>query len=299
MTDYKAIFEAIETTFLNYIGKDRTWAKQVFEGSNDTPFDDARYYSQLVEVIFAAGYPIRDFVQKRNAIVATFPDAKTVHSYTPDQIEAIKQDESIIRHKSKIDSCIKNAKRFLDIIEEHGSFQNYIDKFNPHSSPEALEELRVAIDKFAHLGPVNSRHYLSGIGMPMVKPDRVVCRVMYRLGFAPTPDYTDNATVESAIETAKQFADATGHTMHYIDLIMVNFGRVSLGEEYDEAPSDRGICVLEAPQCNICLARDYCQYYQKGFADGELTVELLLEQAKELNPEERAELISLLQKLDN
>lgn len=299
MTDYKAIFEAIETTFLNYIGKDTDWAKQVFTADINKPFDDARYYSQLVEVIFAAGYPIRDFVQKRNAIVATFPDAETVRNYTPEQIEAIKQNESIIRHKSKIDSCVKNAHRFLEIVEKHGSFQKYIDTFDPHSSPEALEKLRAAIDEFAHLGSVNSRHYLSTIGLPMVKPDRVVCRIMYRLGFAPTPDYTDAATIEAAIETAKRFAEATNHSMHYVDLIMVNFGRVSLGEEYDEAPSDRGICVQEAPQCNICLAKSFCQYYQRGFVGGEVTVELILEQAKELTVEARTELISLLQKLDS
>jgi DNA-3-methyladenine glycosylase I len=188
--------------------------------------------------------------------------------------------------------------RFLDIVEKHGSFQEYIDTFNPRSSPEALEALRVAIDEFKWVGPVNSRHYLSTIGMPMVKPDRVLCRVVYRLGFAPTPYYTDDATIEAVIKTAKLFADATDHSMHYVDLILVNFGRVSLGEEFEAAKSDRGICVLEAPQCNLCLAKDYCQYYKKGFTGGEVTVELLLEQAEKLTQEARAELIKLLQKLD-
>jgi 3-methyladenine DNA glycosylase Tag len=111
MTDYKAIFEAIETTYLNYVGKDHTWAKQIFEGDSIS-LSDARYYSQLVEVIFAAGFPIREFVKKRDALITTFPDAKTVKNYSAEQVEAIKLDKSIIRNKPKIDACVANAKSF-------------------------------------------------------------------------------------------------------------------------------------------------------------------------------------------
>jgi len=124
-----------------------------------------------------------------------------------------------------------------------------------------------------------------------------LCRVMYRLGLAPTPNYDDPETVQAVIAAAQKFAETTGHTMHYVDLIIVNFGRVGLGMRFPDAPSDRGICVDVAPQCNLCQVRPHCQFYQRGFAQGEITVDYMLGQAQQLSLDELEELVQQLKQM--
>ena len=40
-------------------------------------------------------------------------------------------DAGIIRHRGKIESTINNAKRALDMIDEHGSIHAYVTQFTP------------------------------------------------------------------------------------------------------------------------------------------------------------------------
>ncbi len=56
-------------------------------------------------------------------------DVNKVARYTPKKIESLIKDESIIRNKLKINSSINNAKLFLEIQKEFGSFNKYIWSF--------------------------------------------------------------------------------------------------------------------------------------------------------------------------
>ena len=59
-------------------------------------------------------------------------DVIAVSKYTQKRVEKLLKDESIIRNKLKINSAINNAKQFLKIQEEFGSFDNYLWKFVNH-----------------------------------------------------------------------------------------------------------------------------------------------------------------------
>jgi DNA-3-methyladenine glycosylase I len=56
-------------------------------------------------------------------------DPEIVASYGKKKIEKLMNDEGIIRNRRKIESSIKNAKAFLDIQKEYGSFDAYIWTF--------------------------------------------------------------------------------------------------------------------------------------------------------------------------
>ena len=56
-------------------------------------------------------------------------DVLVVSKYTQKHVEKLLKDESIIRNKLKINSAINNAKQFLKIQEEFGSFDNYLWRF--------------------------------------------------------------------------------------------------------------------------------------------------------------------------
>ena len=50
----------------------------------------------------------------------------TVSKYTQKRVEKLLKDESIIRNKLKINSAINNAKQFLKIQKEFGSFDHFL-----------------------------------------------------------------------------------------------------------------------------------------------------------------------------
>jgi len=64
---------------------------------------------------------------------------------TEDDAERLLKDPGIIRNRMKIKSAIVNAKRFVEVVEELGSFDKYLWHFSNgkviDNSPTSLEEL--------------------------------------------------------------------------------------------------------------------------------------------------------------
>lgn len=57
-------------------------------------------------------------------------DPKIVVTYDEVKIESLMGNAGIVRNRKKIEASIKNAKVFLDIVEEFGSFADYLLSFN-------------------------------------------------------------------------------------------------------------------------------------------------------------------------
>jgi len=56
-------------------------------------------------------------------------DPKTVARFTAKDVELLMQDAGIVRNRLKIESTVINAKIFLEIQKEYGSFDSYIWQF--------------------------------------------------------------------------------------------------------------------------------------------------------------------------
>jgi DNA-3-methyladenine glycosylase I len=56
-------------------------------------------------------------------------DPVKVARFTEKRIEKILQDPGIVRNKLKVNAAVNNAKRFLEVQKEFGSFDNYIWRF--------------------------------------------------------------------------------------------------------------------------------------------------------------------------
>lgn len=91
---------------------------------------------------------------------------------------------------------------------------------------------------FYGLGKVTSFHFLIDIGKPVLKPDRVICRVFERLGLIENREQLLEAVLQG-----RKFAEATGYPIRYIDIVFVAYGQVK-SSEYG---IDRGICLEENP----------------------------------------------------
>ncbi len=90
--------------------------------------DDQKLFEFLILEGAQAGLSWTTILKRRDGYRKAFSDfnALKVSKYTQKRVEKLLKDESIIRNKLKINSAINNAKQFLKIQEEFGSFDKYL-----------------------------------------------------------------------------------------------------------------------------------------------------------------------------
>ena len=96
------------------------------------PNFDARYlYEMLILESFQAGLSWECVLNKRDSFRAAYDgfDLEKVCAYGEEKISELLSDEGIIRNKLKINASISNSRIFKTILDEYGSFYNYLRKF--------------------------------------------------------------------------------------------------------------------------------------------------------------------------
>lgn len=108
-------------------------------------------------------------------------DPNIIIKYTSTKIEELMLNEGIIRNRLKINSVVKNAKAFLEVQKEFGSFDNYIWSFTdgktiqnhwrnlselPASTPESVSMSKDLKKRgFKFVGPTICYAFMQAIGM--------------------------------------------------------------------------------------------------------------------------------------
>ncbi len=108
---------------------DEEWGKETH--------DDKVLFEFLILESAQAGLSWITVLRKREAYKKAFAnfDAKKVSKFTAEKVEELMQNEGIIRNRLKINAAISNAKIFLDIQKEFGSFDTYLYSFMPNQKP--------------------------------------------------------------------------------------------------------------------------------------------------------------------
>ena len=93
--------------------------------------DDNYIFEMLVLESFQAGLSWNTILKKRENFREAFDnfDYKKISNYGKNKIEELLKNEGIIRHTLKINAVINNAKKFMEIQKEFGTFANYIWDF--------------------------------------------------------------------------------------------------------------------------------------------------------------------------
>ncbi|MEQ9231377.1 MAG: DNA-3-methyladenine glycosylase I [Cyclobacteriaceae bacterium] len=93
--------------------------------------DDRKHFEFLVLESAQAGLSWATILKKRNGYRNAFAnfDVSLVAQYGSGMVEELLQDASIIRNRAKIEATINNAKRFIEIQGEFGTFDKYIWEF--------------------------------------------------------------------------------------------------------------------------------------------------------------------------
>jgi DNA-3-methyladenine glycosylase I len=256
-TDFKGIFQGIEDTLV----KESKVSRQVFDNHflkfknlDYKKMSDNDIYWIIVCVTFYSGMRAKTVTDKIDNIHNWFHDYKSVARYQMKELKLINEDKGLIHHHGKINACISNAKLFEEIINEFGSFRKYIESFGDISNKRNIEQLKGSLKEFSFLGEITVNHFLTDLGFNVIKPDRVLRRIFFRLGLI-----NDEENIFHAIEIGRKFAEETKLPIRYIDIIFVTYGQVGAKAELG---LNNGICLEKNPNCKICGVSTYCKFFK-------------------------------------
>lgn len=142
--------------------------------------DDRHLFEMLVLESFHVGLSWLIILKKREAFKKAFDDfdALKIVNYDENKINSLLENAGIVRNKGKILATIQNAKSYLNVIEEFGSFSKYIWSFTDNKvvfndcegiiTKSPLSD-RVTKDLkkrgFKYLGSITVYSYLEAIGV--------------------------------------------------------------------------------------------------------------------------------------
>lgn len=118
---------------------DNEWGKPVY--------DDETIFEFLVLESFQAGLSWYTVLRKRENFRSAFDDFdyKKIAAYTEEKVEELMKNSGIIRNRLKILATISNARQFMEVQQEFGTFSKYIWSFVNGSPivnyPENLTEV--------------------------------------------------------------------------------------------------------------------------------------------------------------
>ena len=124
-------------TRCGWAGTDELYIKYHDEEWGKLVTDDNILFEFLVLESAQAGLSWITILRKREGYRKAFHgfDVKKVAQMSPEDIERLMQFDGIVKNRLKIKSTINNAKLFMAIQEEFGSFYNYTLSFFPDGKP--------------------------------------------------------------------------------------------------------------------------------------------------------------------
>lgn len=158
--------------------------------------DDRVLYEKICLEGFQCGLSWATILKKRENFRNAFDrfDFHVVSEYTSADVQRIMGDASVVRSRPKIQSAINNAKRTIELIEEHGSLAGFIWQYEPstESRPKKFdkdtllkitktkesEALSKALKKrgFSFIGPTTAHAMMQAMGMVNDHVEGCFCR---------------------------------------------------------------------------------------------------------------------------
>lgn len=116
--------------------------------------DDHKLFEFMILDAFQAGLSWRTILNKRENFRKAFDgfDPVKIAGYDDAKFQALLADAGIIRNRAKILATITNAKQFLEVQKEFGSFDRFIWSFSNH---------QVIVNSWKSLGELPARTELS------------------------------------------------------------------------------------------------------------------------------------------
>lgn len=115
----------------DWVGKESVYVRYHDKEWGVPVYADRKLFEMLILEGAQAGLSWITILKKRPAYRAAFDrfDPKKVAGYTPRRIETLLEDPGIVRNRLKINATVNNARCFLELKAEHGSFSKFLWEF--------------------------------------------------------------------------------------------------------------------------------------------------------------------------
>ncbi len=145
--------------------------------------DDRLLFEMLILEGAQTGLSWVTILQKRAGYLKAFDhfDARKIARYSEAKKEKLLQNPAIVRNRLKVNAAVENAKCFLAVQKEHGSFDAYIwsfvdgkpieNRWKKMSNVPAITPVAEAMSKalkkkgFKFVGPTTCYAYMQAVGM--------------------------------------------------------------------------------------------------------------------------------------
>ncbi|MBY8988244.1 MAG: DNA-3-methyladenine glycosylase I, partial [Candidatus Lokiarchaeota archaeon] len=127
------------------------------------PNNENGYFEILSKAVFNAGFSYQVVNTKWKGIKEVFNefDPEILSNWTIDDISDAMESPKMIRNSRKVKAIVSNAKIFLELIDKHRSFENYLKSFRNKSYEEKQQ---ILAKQFKWLGPTGAHFFLWSIG---------------------------------------------------------------------------------------------------------------------------------------
>lgn len=152
----------------------RAMLPRVAEPGELASLGDDRYLSEITRCIFKAGFVWRVIERKWPDFEAAFQGFVPLYwqQVPPEVLEALAQDERIVRNMQKIRTVPENARLIVDTSREHGSFGQFLASWPSADQVGLLLWLK---RNGARLGGNSAQYFLRRVGWDgfILSPDVV------------------------------------------------------------------------------------------------------------------------------
>lgn len=165
------------------------WAKTVLEIDyhdqewGKPKYDDAILFEMLILEGMQAGLSWSTILVKRENYRKALDgfDPQKIKDYNQDKLDSLLQDAGLIRNRLKMRAIVKNAKAFIQVQAEFGSFSNYLWQYvsghpiqhdyqtlsDVPASNDISEQMSQDMKKrgFSFVGPTICYAYMQSVGL--------------------------------------------------------------------------------------------------------------------------------------
>ncbi len=119
------------------------------------------YLEVMSKSVFQTGISWKVVENKWPGIKEAFRgfDAQAVAHLTPDELDALTEDQRVIRNRRKLEAIVGNAARIIELDEKHGTFRDYLRSHDGFDATVA--DLR---EQFKFLGDTGCYVFLYVVG---------------------------------------------------------------------------------------------------------------------------------------
>lgn len=125
---------------------------------------DQMYHSKLMHLVFSSGLNPTIVNRYVETFDKYFSDLNVVANYTIEDCIRIYQDPAMLRNLSKINACVHNAQKCIELALAYGSFGNYLYELQREFYPDDIDAIAKKLSNhFKFIGPVNSIAFLEAV----------------------------------------------------------------------------------------------------------------------------------------